>query len=117
MTALPRIPRALLLAVALTAFTLPVHAAGDEAYWRSRALATHRDAADARARYDAASAEYSRARASHRARGDRRAELVEKKRAAEDALEDAERRLTELPDEARRAGVPPGWVRVLPEDL
>lgn len=116
-----RIIRVLVLAapLALLAGVGAVSAQGedDEAFWRGRARATHRAAADARARYDEVMAEYSRLRTKHRDRGERKTDLLEKKQQAEESLREAERRLEELPEEARRAGAPPGWVRVFPEDL
>jgi hypothetical protein len=41
---------------------------------------------------------------------------MKEKADAKQALEAAEERLESLSDEAHRAGIPPGWVRVFDED-
>lgn len=116
--------RPTLLRVLLLALVLPVLSATGQgessrgqAWWHQYALTLHREAADAQARYDEVMAEYTRLRTSHRDRGEPKVEILKQKEEAEAALRAAEERLAGLEDEARRAGVPPGWVRIFPEDL
>lgn len=107
----------LIAAVSLTSVATGNDGPQNEDLWRQRALQTHREAANAQARYDAVMAEYSRLRAKQRDRGARKVDVLVKKQQAEEALRIANEKLAALPEEARRAGVPPGWVRVFPEDL
>jgi hypothetical protein len=78
--------------------------------WVGRLLAARQAVEQARARQAANRSLYSRMRHSN-ARGEKRGELVEERGEAKKALAEAEARLAALLEEARRAGVPPGWVR------
>lgn len=66
---------------------------------------------EANARYSAALREYGNMRHRRRARGDKKAEILAEQETARVAAESAERGLEETLEAARRAGVPPGWVR------
>ncbi len=82
------------------------------AYWQERARSLHAAVRDARSRVSAAEARYTRLRKKIRARGDKKVEAVSELEEARRELADAEARLEALPDEARRAGALPGWIRV-----
>jgi hypothetical protein len=51
-----------------------------------------------------------------RERGEAKAEIIEEQEAAREAVTQAARGLDALLEEARRAGVPPGWIREAMED-
>ena len=116
--------RATALALALTA-AVSFAAAGDPSgkdererevrvQWQSRQLEAIHNVENARGRYRAASAEYQQMRHRRRMRGERKAQVIAEHDAAREALEEAERVLAEFNEEARRAGVPPGWLRAAP---
>lgn len=65
----------------------------------------------ARVELEAARTAYTKGRNRQRLRGDKRAQAVERIRVAEVELAEATRDLEVVPEEARRAGVPPGWLR------
>ena len=65
----------------------------------------------ARKRVETSRAAYSRMRHKRKERGERKRERAEERDRAVDDLAAAERRLDALLEQARRAGVPPGWVR------
>jgi chromosome segregation ATPase len=50
-----------------------------------------------------------------RARGERKAAILAELEAAEKALQEAKRELAEFEAQARRDGVPPGWMREVRE--
>ena len=79
--------------------------------WQDR----YRNAIDreraARIELEAAQAAYNRGRHRQKLRGDKRVRALERIRLAEQELAEATRDLERVPDEARRAGVPPGWLR------
>ena len=79
--------------------------------WQSRQLEATHSVDNARDRYRAASAEYQQMRHRRRIRGERKAQVISELDAAREALDEAERALVEFNQEARRAGVPPGWLR------
>ena len=79
--------------------------------WIERLRQAHRSVDATRARHAKAKADYGRARHRNRARGDRRAALLRKIEESEAAVKQAEQHLEELREEARRTGVPPGWIR------
>ncbi len=116
--------RASALALALTA-AVSIAAAGgpsdrDEReravrmQWQRRQLEAIHSVENARGRYRAASAEYQQMRHRRRMRGERKAQVIAEHDAAREALEEAERALAEFNEKARRAGVPPGWLRAAP---
>ena len=79
--------------------------------WVGRLRQAHRSVDETRARHAKAKADYGRARHRNRARGDRRSALLREIEESEAAMIQAEQRLEELREEARRTGVPPGWIR------
>lgn len=85
--------------------------AEQRAYWQERKAELERTYEEARLRFERAEAEYSRGRRANRAKGERRAELKRDLAEARKALAQAESELEAFPEEARRAGVPPGWIR------
>lgn len=84
--------------------------------WQQRLREARQAVAEARARYETASRDYKRMRHGHRGRGEPRAEARAEIEAARKELEAAEQRLEALPEEARRAGVPPGWLREVEDE-
>jgi len=86
------------------------------AQWQKKAVDAYRGLAEARQRWEAAVANLSSLRSHHRARGDAKVQAIQEKADAKKALEAAVKRLESLSDEARVAGVPPGWIRVFDED-
>ncbi len=92
--------------------TPPVSApqVGREA-WQQRIEQAREELARARARHEAALEAYREMRHRRRARGTRKQAALKERSEAEAALDEAERRLEELLQQARRAGVPPGWIR------
>ena len=79
--------------------------------WIERLRQAHRSVDAMRARHAKAKADYGRARHRNRARGDRRAALLREIEESGAAVKQAEGHLEELREEARRTGVPPGWIR------
>ncbi len=79
--------------------------------WIERLRQAHRTVGETRARHEKAKADYGRARHRNRARGDRRSALLREIEESEAAMKQAAQRLEELREEARRTGVPPGWIR------
>ncbi len=110
---------ALLLALCGPALALPAGGAmppvsapqlGREG-WQKRIEEAREELVLARARHQAALATYRAMRHRRRARGARKQIALKQRDQAEVALAEAERRLEELLEQARRAGVPPGWIR------
>jgi hypothetical protein len=116
--------RTIALALALTAavsFAAAKRSSGQDEreqqvreQWQSRQLEAIHSVENTRDRYRAASAEYQRMRHRRRARGERKAQVMAELDAAREAVAEAERVLAEFNEEARRAGVPPGWLRTAP---
>jgi PAS domain-containing protein len=79
--------------------------------WQKRIREAREDLAQARARSEAALRAYTEVRHRGRGGGARKQQALKERKEAEVALAEAERRLEELLDQARRAGVPPGWIR------
>jgi hypothetical protein len=88
----------------------------ERARWQKKAVDAYRGLAEARQRYDAAVARYSSLRSRNRDRGDVKVQAMKEKADAEEALAVAEERLESLSEDAHRAGIPPGWIRVFDED-
>lgn len=79
--------------------------------WQQRyrlAIARERSA---RVEYERASMAWKRGMRRHRLRGDRRVKARERLQDAEAQLHAAASDLESIPEDARRAGVPPGWLR------
>ena len=79
--------------------------------WTERIRKTHQTVAEARRRHAAAITAFQKARHRHRARGARKQKLMAEREESRVALEQAERRLEGMIEQARRNGVPPGWLR------
>jgi hypothetical protein len=79
--------------------------AAEEAVWRARARATHAAVVQTSAAYDQAMSMHPRP-------GDSPTMIEQAQAAAKAAKEAAEKAEDDLRVEARRAGVPPGWIRV-----
>ncbi|MGH0037718.1 MAG: hypothetical protein ACQGVK_22025 [Myxococcota bacterium] len=71
----------------------------------------------ARAELEAARAAWSRGRVDNRLRGDRKARAQARLEAAEKELGEARAELSALPERARQAGVQPGWLRQVEDEL
>lgn len=89
--------------------TLPSDA--DRARWQERVGAARTELERARRRSEAAEEAVQQMRHRRRPRGEAREALFAEREAARAACSDAERALDELLEQARRAGVPPGWLR------
>ncbi len=83
----------------------------DRATWVDAIRDAREELAAARARYEEARKAYSKMKQRRKARGARKEELVKERDEAAAALAEAERSLKQLLQSARRAGVPPGWIR------
>lgn len=79
--------------------------------WQELVSRAKRRLEQSRARYQEALANYSKMRRQH-ARGDPKVTALEERAAAEAEYLEAKRAWEELPEQARRAGVPPGWLRL-----
>jgi hypothetical protein len=80
--------------------------------WQARFRQSRERVTAARSRHAAAVDAYKQMRHRRRDRGDEKAMILAELTASEVALMDAETSLKELFEEARRAGVPPGWMRM-----
>ncbi len=86
--------------------------ASREAYWRTRAEEARDRVAAARERVAETNEDYARMRHRRNERGEPRAEITQERTGAHAELEAALRYLeSDLPEEARRAGALPGWLR------
>jgi hypothetical protein len=86
--------------------------ADQEAYWRARSDEARQRVEAARARVASAEESYGNMRHRSRKRGEPRAIVSDERTAAHSELEAALKYLEEeLPEEARRAGALPGWLR------
>lgn len=81
------------------------------AYWQERARALAEQVRDATARLAAGREQYTRIRHHRRIRGEDKVTVLTEIARAEADLGDAQAALERLPEEARRAGAPPGWLR------
>ena len=79
--------------------------------WIERIALAQRSLDAANARYEAAQLAYGQMRHRRRARGERKAAILAEQEHARHSVAEAERALALALEEARRAGVPPGWVR------
>jgi septal ring factor EnvC (AmiA/AmiB activator) len=106
---------ALLAQAGALAFWMPAAAALPDASpheaWRDRVAETRNELELARQRLDAAETAVNRMRHSQHPRGSARVALFAERDEARVDLAEAERSLEELIEQARRAGVPPGWLR------
>jgi len=83
----------------------------DKAVWVGRVRAAYGTVAEARSRNLRAQEAYTSMRHRPSQRGGEKAAILAERTAAEAALADAEAQLAQVLEEARRAGVPPGWIR------
>ena len=87
-----------------------------KSHWQNRYLELKAKVSDANARLTQARREYNKAKQRGRLRGDTKNRILLDMQTAEMDLDDAREALDALPDEARAAGVPPGWFREVDED-
>jgi hypothetical protein len=102
------------LPLSITAVDLsgsPEEIEAQKAQWIDRLSEKQSEVANAKARHAQALAAYQRMRTRNTSRGQKRVFAVEEMKAAEAALADAEAALEGTLAEARREGVPPGWIR------
>ncbi|MBW2273505.1 MAG: hypothetical protein JRG96_09560 [Deltaproteobacteria bacterium] len=85
-------------------------------YWQSRYTELKGQVSSASARLTQAKREYSKAKQRDRLRGDSKNSILQQIQSAEMDLEDAQKALDALPDEARAAGAQPGWFREIDEN-
>lgn len=85
------------------------------ASWQGRYQSLLEKVETARHRVERAEAEYSSNRHHRRLRGEPRRKLLDERADAESELRQAEQKLEAVQEEARRAGVPPGWLRDVAE--
>ncbi len=106
---------ALLAAASLCGLASP--AVADEREW-TRWQKRHREAIRTvdyeRRHYASALAAYQKSRHRRSVRGEEKQEILVQREAAREAWAEAERWLVEFRDEARREGVPPGYLRDAP---
>jgi hypothetical protein len=80
--------------------------------WQQELRAAQQTLAEARERHEAAELAYKRMRHRNRERGAAKAAILVEREEAALALVVAEQDLETLREEARRAGVPPGWLEL-----
>jgi hypothetical protein len=104
---------ALFLPLALRAADPPADPEAEErATWEQAVRDARAALAAAQERHAAADRAYRQMRHHHRGRGEKKAEILAEREAAAQELAEAQERLEALPEEARRAGVPPGWLQL-----
>jgi hypothetical protein len=105
--------KAILLAIGLC-LAAAAPASGDDdaalAGWKQRLEQAKQEVVRAREQAAAADAAYASMRHDRSARGGEKAKVIAARAEAEHAVSDAQARLEALREEARRAGVPPGWL-------
>jgi len=85
--------------------------AEDRATWVGRIRDAQQAVEEARLREDEAAVGYGRARHKRKARGEAKRAILEERQESRGAVAEAQAKLDETMQAARRAGVPPGWVR------
>ena len=83
----------------------------DRATWVKAIRDAREDLAAARGRYEEARKAYNKMKQRRKARGASKEALVQERDEAAAGLAEAERGMEQLLESARRAGVPPGWIR------
>lgn len=90
-------------------------AAGQEAVlkqdWQNRYTTVLARETSAEARVEASHKVMRKARQRDRFKGEHRTEILTELEAAQEDLAQARKLISEFPDAARRAGIPPGWLR------
>ena len=102
---------ALVFALCLVAAPAPADDDAELAGWRQRLDQAEADLARSREEAAAAHAAYANMRHDRSMRGEEKAKIIAARAETEHAAADAQARLDALREEARRAGVPPAWVR------
>ena len=85
--------------------------ATDRATWVAHIREAHTALDNARIRADDAVIGYGAARHKRKTRGAAKREILEERQLSRGAVAEAERNLEQVMADARRAGVPPGWIR------
>ena len=85
-------------------------------HWQKRNQTAIRAVDHARRRYGSALAAYEKARHRRSVRGEKKKAILAERKEAREAWARAERQLVEFRDKARRAGVPPGYLRDAPTE-
>ena len=88
----------------------------DKLHWQSEYKRVLSQVEQARARLEQSQRSYTKGKQRGRMRGEQRFEIRDELAAAKQALAAAEAQLESFPDEARRAGAPPGWFREINDD-
>ena len=83
----------------------------DKEAWVTRLREANQGVANARRRSETADRTYSEMRHRNRARGEAKEQIMAEREQAAAALEAAEHQMDALVEDARRSGVPPGWIR------
>lgn len=91
--------------------------AGAQGVWVKRIRDARGELASAHARYEKAVHAYSEMRHRRHERGEAKLAIIDEQEAARGAITQAARKLDALLEEARRAGVPPGWIREAMDDV
>lgn len=111
--------RAAALSLALVLLLAPLAAsawddedAAQREQWQQRVIQARAKVRSARERLATAEARYSRMRSREKTRGEAKEAIEQELEEARRALAAAEQELEALPEVARRAGVPPGWLRI-----
>jgi hypothetical protein len=83
----------------------------DKEAWVARLREANQNVAAARRRSQQADVDYREMRHRNRARGEAQEHILAEREQAAAALETAEHQMDALVENARRSGVPPGWIR------
>jgi len=83
----------------------------DKAAWVSRIRAANDQLAAAQVRYATAMRNYGQMMHRRRERGQEKLDVLAAREATRTEVTEAQQRVDALNEEARRAGVPPGWLR------
>lgn len=89
----------------------PSDSPAEREHWVERIRSAQTELGSARERHDRALAAYRQMRHRASVRGAEKAAVMQEREEAKAALSAAESNLEELLESARRAGVPPGWIR------
>ena len=88
-----------------------IRSASDREAWVGTIRAAQEAVDEARVRQNEAESGYAKARHKRKARGEAKRTLLNEREDSRNALAEAEAHLAETLRAARRAGVPPGWIR------
>ena len=83
----------------------------DREAWVRRIRAAYEGVEDAKLREDEAAIGYGKARHKRKTRGEAKRKVLEERQESRGAVAEAEAELERVLAEARKAGVPPGWIR------